>query len=105
MLQNKNKLLEELKIKAIPLLKPYARKVSVFGSVVRGDADTGSDIDLLVELKPTDQRPRLGFGWFGLENEIGRLMGKKVDLVSEKEVSPHLRVFIDRNKVLLYEEN
>ena len=34
--------------------------MAVFGSVVRGEATQQSDIDLLITLKPSNQRPKLG---------------------------------------------
>lgn len=95
---------EELRSKAVFLLKPYASKISVFGSFARGESRDTSDIDLLVELKPASQRPALGLKWFRLEDELGRLMGKKIELISEKDLSPHLRPFIEKDIVLLYEE-
>ena len=96
---------EELKLIVVPLLKPYAKRISVFGSVARGDNEEESDIDLLVDLKPPDRRPVLGFKWFRLEKELKELLGKKVDLISEKEISPHLKPIIEQEKILLYEEN
>ncbi|MCP4363636.1 MAG: nucleotidyltransferase domain-containing protein, partial [Chloroflexi bacterium] len=48
---------EKLCTKAIPMLKPYARMVTVFGSYTRGDETSGSDIDILIELKSPEQRP------------------------------------------------
>ncbi|MDX9817637.1 MAG: nucleotidyltransferase domain-containing protein [Desulfococcus multivorans] len=96
---------EELRSKAVFLLKPYARKISVFGSFARGEGSEAGDIDLLVELKPPSQRPALGLKWFRLEYELGRLMGKKIDLISEKDLSPHLKPLIEKDIVLLYEED
>ena len=97
--------LEDLRAKAVPLLKPYVKRISVFGSFARGDHAAGSDIDLLVELKPSDQRPMMGLKWFRIENELGRVLGKRIDLISEKDLSPHLKPFIEQDRVLLYEEN
>jgi uncharacterized protein len=52
-----------------------ARTVRVFGSVARGEADAGSDLDLLVDLEP-------GHGLLdlcGLEREISELLGCRVE--------------------------
>ena len=61
--------------------------LDVFGSVARGEADPGSDIDLLYVISP---QARLGFGIFDLENELSEIFGRKVDLVSKKYLHPLL---------------
>ena len=48
-----------LKSQVTPLLKPYAKRISVFGSYARGEATALSDIDLLISLKPVKARPTL----------------------------------------------
>jgi predicted nucleotidyltransferase len=80
------------------------KKVYVFGSFARGELAPDSDIDILVELKPRDQRPHLGFKWFGLWDELEEILGRKVDLVSESALSPYVRPHVERDLVLLYEE-
>lgn len=64
-----------------------AQKVRLFGSVARGEAGPGSDIDLLV-VKGPQTSP-----WFpaGLIIELETLLGRKVDVVTENGLSPYLR--------------
>ena len=59
-----------------------ARNVRVFGSVARHEANEQSDIDLLVDT--TEQTSP----WFpvGLIQELEELLGRKVDIVTEKGV-------------------
>jgi len=57
-----------------------ARNVRVFGSVVRGEADDTSDVDFLVEMEP--DRSLLDVG--ALLNDLRGLLGRRVDVVSEK---------------------
>ena len=59
--------------------KHGARNVRVFGSVVHGEADEQSDIDLLVDT--TEQTSP----WFpvGLIQDLEYLLGRKVDIVTE----------------------
>jgi uncharacterized protein len=64
-----------------------ARNVRVFGSMVRGDADAASDVDLLVEMEPGRSLLDLVGLWQDLEN----LLGTQVDVLSDGGVSPHLR--------------
>jgi len=83
----------ELEQKIVPLLRPYAKKIAVFGSFARGDETEDSDIDILVDLLPPGERPPLGLKWFGLEEELARILGREVELVSERALSPFVRPF------------
>ncbi|MBN2224887.1 MAG: nucleotidyltransferase domain-containing protein [Deltaproteobacteria bacterium] len=61
--------------------------VRIFGSVVRGEIDDNSDIDLLV-------LPGPGFTLFkqaALTRELEALIGRKVDIVSERGLRPRIR--------------
>ena len=57
------------------------QELLLFGSAVRGEMRPDSDIDLLVEFMP-DAKVTL-FGHFDAEQELSKLVGKKVDLVSK----------------------
>ncbi|MDQ1262886.1 MAG: uncharacterized protein QG575_2067 [Euryarchaeota archaeon] len=94
----------DLKEKALPLLKPYFRRISVFGSFARGEETPESDIDLLVELKAPEKRPILGLEWFKLEEELSRVLGREVELIAEGSLSPYLLPYVKKDLVLLYEE-
>lgn len=65
-----------------------AFNVRVFGSVARGDAGPESDIDLLVEW---DYTRISAWGGVGFELALQELLGRKVDVVSEKWLNPRLR--------------
>ncbi len=44
--------IEEIKGKVTPILERYGvKKAAIFGSVVRGESKTSSDVDILVEIK------------------------------------------------------
>jgi len=89
----------------IPLILPFGvSRIAVFGSVVRGEDSPESDIDLLVTLKPRGHRPPTGLKWFGLENELSRILGRRVDLISDNALSPYLRPYIEKEMVVLYDE-
>jgi uncharacterized protein len=75
------------------------RKAYLFGSYARGEQDSKSDIDLLVELEDHVGLYKFVSIQLGLEN----LLGKKVDLVSENGLSPRLKPYIDLDKKLIYE--
>lgn len=68
-----------------------ARNVRVFGSVARGEDRPDSDIDFLVDMEPG--RTLLDLG--GLFADLRELLGRPVDVLTEKELH---RLF--RNRVL-----
>jgi hypothetical protein len=61
--------------------------IRVFGSMARGDADTDSDIDLLVTLPPG----RSGLALGGLTLDIQDLTRRRVEVVTEDGLHPALR--------------
>jgi uncharacterized protein len=75
------------------------RKLGLFGSMARGEATPGSDIDLLVEFA---HRTSL-LGLVALERKISTAIGRKVDLLTEAALSPYLRDRILREVRVLYE--
>jgi predicted nucleotidyltransferase len=64
-----------------------AYNVRLFGSVVREQDRPDSDIDLLVDVGPTTS------SWFpaGLILELEALLGRKVEIVTERALNPYLR--------------
>lgn len=62
-------------------------RLRVFGSIARGDARPDSDVDFLVEIG-TETSP-----WFpaGLILELEQLLGRRVDVVTEKALNPKFR--------------
>ncbi len=64
-----------------------ARKVSVFGSVVRGEAHADSDIDFLVDFEEEYSLLDHAGLLVGLED----LLGRKVDVAPRRSLRPSLR--------------
>lgn len=75
------------------------RKVSLFGSFVRGEAGPESDIDLIVAFL----HPKGLLAFVKLERELSEAMGRKVDLLTEQAISPYLRKQILGEQQVLYE--
>ena len=71
------------------------RKLSVFGSVARGEAVPDSDVDLLVEFDGTPDFDRYMDLKFFLED----LLGRKVDLATPESLRPRLRPRIEQEAV------
>jgi len=67
-----------------------ARKVRLFGSMARGEATAASDVDLLVEAGP-DRTP---FFPGGLVADLEDLLGRKVQVVTERALRPSLRAYV-----------
>ncbi|MBI3126369.1 MAG: nucleotidyltransferase family protein [Candidatus Tectomicrobia bacterium] len=74
-----------------------ARKVRVFGSAARGEADEASDLDFLVEMEPG--RSLLDMG--GLLMELRALLGRDVDVVTERGLKARIRARVLREAVPL----
>jgi predicted nucleotidyltransferase len=66
----------------------HIRKLAVFGSALREDFRPDSDLDVLVEFDP-GHTPGLAF--FGIEQELSELLGRKVDLNTPQFLSPLFR--------------
>jgi hypothetical protein len=67
--------------------KRGVRRIRVFGSVARGDARPESDFDFLVELEPGRSLLDLG----GLVSDLQELLGRQVDVVTERGLNPRIR--------------
>jgi len=64
-----------------------ADKLRLFGSVVRGEEQSDSDVDFLVTMLPGYDLLDL----VALERELEGVLHRKADMVSDEEVSPYLR--------------
>ena len=66
----------------------HIRKLALFGSVLRDDFRSDSDIDVLVEFEP-GCTPGLAF--FEMEIELSEILGRKVDLNTAGFLSKYFR--------------
>jgi len=77
------------------------RKLSLFGSELKGTARPDSDIDLLVEFQP-DARPTL-LTMAAMEEELSSLLGgRRVDLRTPAELSRYFRDQVLREAEVQY---
>lgn len=65
------------------------RHAAVFGSVARGEAGEGSDLDVLIDLDP--DRPIGLFGYARLQQRVSDLLGGVCDVVNRRALKPALR--------------
>lgn len=66
------------------------RSLEIFGSVARGEAKAGSDVDLLVQF----DRPVGLFHFFRVQRQLETILGCQVDLVMKDAIKPQLRARI-----------
>ena len=79
-----------------PVLKAW-----VFGSYARGEQREDSDIDIMIV---PDRDAHVGlFLLSGMRLDLQDILGKKVDLVTEKGLMPFARPSVEKDKVLMYE--
>ncbi len=83
--------LEQLRARRTELLalaNTYkAENVRVFGSVARGEANENSDVDLLVHFRPGASL----FDLMDLQEASTALLNTKVDVISDRGLSPYLK--------------
>ena len=80
----------------------HIRKLAFFGSVLREDFGPDSDIDVLVEFEP-GHTP--GFGFFGIEEELSEMFGRKVDLHTRDSLSRYFRDEVLKEAEIQYAEH
>lgn len=66
----------------------HIRKLAFFGSVLRDDFKSDSDIDVLVEF---EEGKTPGLAFFRMQNELSEILGRKVDLNTPGFLSKHFR--------------
>lgn len=76
------------------------KKIYIFGSYARGEADENSDIDLLIEW---DYSKSIGLNYVFWREEMEEILHKEVDFVSLKWISPIIEKYVNNDKILIYE--
>ena len=80
--------INDIKLAISKTLKNYGvRKAALFGSIVRDEMTTESDIDLLVEFEGSTSLFKLS----GLKLELEEILGKKVDVITYDSLNPRLK--------------
>jgi predicted nucleotidyltransferase len=77
--------------------KHGAKNVRVFGSTIRGEDRPDSDVDLLVDVEATTS------SWFpaGLVLDLEEVLGRPVEIVTEKGLNPLIKDHVLREAVPL----
>ncbi len=99
---NKVYTIDEIRQKAVPIAKKYGvKKLSLFGSYARGEADAQSDLDFLYD----KIRRKEMFVYIGFVQELEDAFGCHVDAVSMGIQDKKFLAEAQRDEVLLYEES
>jgi len=81
--------------------KDDIEKVSLFGSYVNGSPKVDSDVDVLIEFKPS---AKVGFFKFvQIQREISDFIGRKVDLLTPEAISKYFRERVLKQAETVYE--
>lgn len=78
-----------------PVLKAW-----LFGSFARGEENEASDVDILVVI---DRSQPVGFKFFGMWNDLEKLLDRRVDFVEEGSLAEFARESVEHDKILVYE--
>ncbi|RUM60201.1 MAG: nucleotidyltransferase [Persephonella sp.] len=77
--------------------KYYVKNIALFGSYVRGEQTSKSDIDILVEF----EKAITFIQFMKLENYLSHPLGLKVDLVMKKSLKPYIKKQVLKEAILL----
>ncbi len=72
-------------------------KLALFGSLARDTAREDSDVDLLVGFSG----PATPDAYFGVQFYLEDLLGRAVDLVTERALRPQLRPYVERDAITI----
>ncbi len=71
--------------------------VGIFGSYARGEENESSDIDILIDFEMNVDLLEL----IGMEQELSKLLGIKVDLITLRSVNSFLKPYIESDLIRL----
>jgi predicted nucleotidyltransferase len=82
--QNKSDLQNKFKV----------RRMALFGSYARGDQQSDSDVDILVDIDPS-----VGLEFVTLAEQIEQMLGLPVELVSRRAIKPNKLKYIEQDLI------
>ena len=92
----RDEVLEMLRTRKPDLIERFGVvSLAVFGSFARDQATETSDLDILVRF----DGPATSRTYFGVQFYLEDLLGRRVDLVTEKALRPELLPYVERDAV------
>lgn len=83
-------------------LQYHVGSLEVFGSAATGNLREDSDLDFLVDFRPTESMS-LADQYFGLLEALEELFGRKVDLLTRRSLrNPYFVDSVEKTRQLLY---
>lgn len=99
-LTERERVLRILREQAPQLRARGITRLSLFGSMARGEAGPESDIDLLIEVVPA---ARFGLSdLLDLREELGDLLGRPINFAFASEMRPWLLEWIEEDRIGIY---
>ena len=90
---NRDEVLNTLRAHKATLVRRFGvRELALFGSIVRDQASVDSDVDILVSFRGNADWRR----YFGVQFYLEDLLGRPVDLVTDKALRTELRPSVER---------
>lgn len=78
----------------------HVARAALFGSVARGEAGPGSDLDVLIEFEP-GARVTL-YDYAGVKRLVAELLGGRVDVIDRANLNRHIRAEVERDAVYAF---
>ena len=95
---DRDEVLEKLRSHKATLVQQFdVAELALFGSIARGQASDRSDVDILVRF----DGPATSRSYFGVQFYIEDLLGRPVDLVTNKALRAELRPFVERDALIV----
>ena len=89
----KNEIVDLLRAHKSEILARFGvAHLALFGSFARGQANENNDVDILARF----EGPATSKQYFGVQFCIEDLLGRKVDLVTDKALREELRPYVER---------
>ena len=86
---------EVLRVALSLLGKVEVSDLALFGSVARSEHTAASDVDVLVRF----HNPATLRGYFSVQTMLESMLGREVDLVTDKALRPELRSYVERDAI------
>jgi predicted nucleotidyltransferase len=98
--EERERVLELLRAHAAAIRRRGVTRLALFGSTARGEAEPGSDVDLLIEVDPA--APFGLFALLDLMEDLAILLGRPVDVAFPDAMRPWLREAVLRDAVEVF---